>query len=272
MVDPVIDRFRTLVNYGTLSHVRAATPDVAAKIEAIWQENGAPTALISLEGLTNPFVDTHYPQPRDILTKVNVIADLLRPLDISMRFMVTVRDQKKLLPSLFSQIFLQGFSSGLFKPTYESFIDFLLEDEILGYGPDFRYDCYLDHLSDTFGADAVFAADMKGLLSDNTPRDIAAMAAFMGLAPDQAAHLIKSGGKRNVRDTGEKGRKMVVKSPGVSRFEENTGLSLRKSAFGNTALLRKKPVYWQLPDQSARIEAYYEASNTRLADRYGITL
>lgn len=48
------------MNYGTLSHVRTEGPAVAARIDEIWQANGAPTALMSLEGLTNPFVDTHY--------------------------------------------------------------------------------------------------------------------------------------------------------------------------------------------------------------------
>jgi len=273
MVDPVIDRFRTLVNYGTLSHIRTEGPAVAARIDEIWQANGAPTALMSLEGLTNPFVDTHYTQPRDILTKVNLIADILSHLDVAKRCLVTLRVQTKLLPSLFSQIFLQGFSSGLFKPDYESFLDFLLEDDVQGYGPDFRFDAYLDHLAGTFGADNVFAADMKGVLSDTAGRDTAAMAAFLGLPEAETIGLIQEGGCLNVRDTGTKGRRMVMESPGVNRFEENTGLNLRRAAFGSLALLKKKRhrnAHWHLADHSDRIAAYYAASNARLTERYGI--
>lgn len=273
MIDPVIDRFRTLVNYGTLSHVRTEGPAVAARIDEIWQANGAPTALMSLEGLTNPFVDTHYTQPRDILTKVTVIADILAHIDAKFRCLVTLRVQTKLLPSLFSQIFLQGFSSGLFKPDYESFLDFLLEDRVQGYGPDFRFDTYLDHLGATFGPGNIFAADMKGLLAGTPGRDTAAVAAFMKLTEAETIDLIRTGGRLNVRDTGTNGRKMVMQSPGVIQFEENTGLNVRQAAFGRMALLRKRfhrNAHWHLADHSDRIAAYYAESNVRLAERYEI--
>ena len=273
--DPIVNRFRTLVNYGTLSHIHAQASEIASELDAVWQKNGAHTALLSLEGLTNPFVDTHYTQPRDIFTKAQSIAHILGSLQVTLRLMVTVRDQVDLLPSLFSQIFLQGFSSGLFKPSYESFLDFMLDDTVQGYGPDFCFDAYLDHLGALFGPDHVFAADMKKLLSPDTGRDTQAMARFIGLPEQDVITMIQAGGRKNVRNTGASGRRMVMHSPGVTRFEENTGLALRRAAFGAKALLlqkRHKPAQWHLSDQSARISAYYAASNNRLAEKYGITL
>lgn len=275
LADPIVDRFRTLINYGTGPHVRAQAGEIAAKLDEIWQKEGSQTALLSLEGLTNPFVDTHYTQPKDVFSKANIIAEILDHLQVRLRFLVTVRAQTELLPSLFSQIFLQGFSSGLFKPNYESFLDFLLEDTVQGYGPDFQFDAYLDHLGRLFGPEHVFVAAMKPLLSTQPGRDVDAVADFIGLPEAEVRALIVSGGKKNVRNTGAQGRHMVMHSPGVNRFEENTGLALKRAAFGQMALLkqkRHKPAHWHLSDQSARISAYYAASNGRLADQYGITL
>ena len=273
MADPIIDRFRTMVNYGTLSHIRAQKTAITDKIAEIWQANGSDIALMSLEGLTNPFVDTHYTQPKDIFTKAEAIAEILEGLGVTTRCLVTLRAQTELMPSLFSQIFLQGFSSGLFKPNYDAFLDFMLGDEIIGFGPDFCFDAYLDHLAALFGADQVFAVSMKGVLADTPGRDTGVMARFMGLPEKDVITMIQEGGRQNVRNTGNKGRRMVMKSPGVNRFEDNTGLSLRRAAFGATALLKEKrhrPAHWRLPDHSARIAAYYDASNARLAERYEI--
>ena len=144
----------------------------------------------------------------------------------------------------------------------------------MGFGPDFQYDAFLDHCSDLFGSDNVFAAAMHGVLSRSRCRDMAVLADFMGLDEDQCIFLIGDT-KFNVRNMGaQKGRRMMTVSPGANRFEKNTGLSMTKKAFGLVDALRirrGRRVHWYLEDHSDRIDEYYRDSNLRLSDRYGIT-
>ena len=272
---PEIDALRALINYGTYHHVTTRAASVIGTIREVWQKDGRETALISLEGLTNPFVDTHYSQPKDTFRKLNDIARVLAPLQdsgVKVRIFVTLRDQTALLPSLFSQVYLQGFASGLYGPSYASFLDALLQDDILGYGPEFCFDAVLDHLGSLFGAENVFASVMNGLLSGSPCRDTAAAAAFMGLGEDACIALIGTT-RSNVRK-GALGRRMMTESGGVERFERNTGISLRAKAFplsDRLRLWRHKRVYWHLSDEEDRIRAYFAASNARLKSTHGIS-
>lgn len=269
-----LDAFRTLVNYGSLYHVQTEGPATLRRV--VDDTKDAETVLASLEGLTNPFVDTHYTQPKDIYRKATDIRRILSPLidsGVDIRILVTLRRQSELLPSLFSQCYLQGFSSGLFKPNYEAFLDFLFEDRVLGFGPDFQYDAFLDHCGQLFGAQNVYAAAMGGFLSGTPCQDTATMAQFMDLPESDCIALI---GKKqlNVRKAGSNRRHMMSRSPGVDRFEENTGLSLKRRAFGAANMLRLrrgKRIYWDMVDHSDRIDAYYAPSNSRLADQYDIS-
>ncbi len=270
------DTFRTLVNYGTTFHVRNRARGVLDDMLSAIAERPEQRVLLSLEGLTNPFVDTHYTQPKDIFRKASDIRYILTPLieeGVEVKILITLREQTRLLPSLFSQIYLQGFASGLFGPSYESFLDFMLTDEYLGFGPEFQYDAFLDHCGQEFGTDNVYAARMEGILSQAPCRDMAALAAFMGLTEEACIALIGDG-KHNVRDKGaRKGRRMMVFSDGAERFQKNTGLSITRSAFGfadQLRIARRKRVFWHLSDQSHRIAAYYASSNARLTEKYDI--
>lgn len=270
-----LDAFRTLVNYGTEYHVQTAGPTVLEGIRKTAAEGRDDIALISLEGLTNPFVDTHYTQPKDIYRKATDIRRILAPLldeGVTVKVLATLRVQTELLPSLFSQCFLQGFSSGLFKPNYVSFLDFMFDDRLLGFGPDFQFDAFLDHCGELFGVENTFATAMDGLFSGTPCRDTAVMAAFLGLPETDCIELMGTK-KLNIRKADKDRRRMMVRSPGVDRFERNTGVSLKRRVFtfaDRLRIHRGQPVFQSLSDQSARIVDYYGASNTRLAEHYGI--
>jgi hypothetical protein len=272
-----VETFRTLINYGTAFHVQNRANEVLDDMVAAMATEGQDRVLLSLEGLTNPFVDTNYTQPKDIFRKASDIRRVVAPLiddGVEVKILVTVRKQSELIPSLFSQIYLQGFSSGLFGPSYESFLEFMLNDNIMGFGPDFQYDAFLDHCATQFGAENVYAASMKGVLSHAPCRDMAALAAFMDLSEDDCIALIGDG-KLNVRNKGKrKGRRMMVTSRGAIRFQKNTGLSVLRKAFSVPDQLRIKRgtrVHWHLADHSQMIDAYYTESNSRLAEKYDIT-
>lgn len=272
-----VDAFRTLINYGTAYHVCQRGPEVLETMLQAMAERPEETVLLSLEGLTNPFVDTNYTQPKDIFRKASDIRRIVAPLidkGVEIRILVTVRNQSELIPSLFSQIYLQGFSSGLFGPSYESFLDFMFEDRIMGFGPEFRYDAFLDHLGHQFGAENVYVASMKGMLGRSPCRDTSELARFMNLDEDQCIALIGDD-KLNVRNKGKRrGRRMMTASRGAIRFQKHTGLSVTRKAFSTIdqlRILRGKRVFWHLADHSTRIEAYYKDSNTRLAEAYGVT-
>lgn len=278
LLPPYLDEFRTLINYGTYAHVRTSAVSVCDDILAEAEARSAQRALISLEGLTNPFVDTHYTQPKDVFRKLSDIRTTLAPLmdnGIAVRLLVTVRRQSELLPSLFSQIYLQGFASGLFGASYDSFLDFLLDDEVMGFGPDFRFDAFLDHCCNAFGSDSVYCASMKGVLSGNKGRDSGVLSDFVDLDEARCIELIGTT-KRNVRNAGaSKGRRLLSYSPGVERFQNKTGISVTSKAFGAAdrfRIMRGRPVFWKLPDRTSRIETYYSASNRRLADTYGVVI
>jgi len=272
-----VEAFRTLINYGTAFHVRDRAAPVLENMLAAMAARPEEKVLLSLEGLTNPFVDTNYTQPKDIFRKASDIRRVLAPLidtGVRVKILVTVRRQTELLPSLFSQIYLQGFSSGLFEASYEGFLDFMLRDEIMGFGPDFRYDAFLDHCADAFGSENVYAASMKGVLGQAPCRDTAAIAEFIELGEDRCIALIGDG-RLNVRNKGKrKGRRMMTTSRGAIRFQKNTGLSLTRKAFSFADQLRIKRgrrVFWHLRDHSEMIDAYYADSNARLAETYDIS-
>lgn len=276
-ITPEADRFRGFINYGSTYHIDQQRAQIIADLDSIWQASGKSTMLMSLEGLTNPFVDTTYSQPRDLYTKAQIIARMVEPIrarGTRVKILITLRAQKALMPSLFSQIYMHGFSTGLFKPSYDGFLDFMLDDDITGFGPDFFFDTYLDQLSALFGDDNVYAAEMKSLLSGQTGAASDAVATFLGITPETCRDLIDTSPTRNVRNSG-KGRRMMTKSGGVRRFEEMTGIAMRRKAFrlqDRLNLRLGKPIMWQLPDRSDRINAYYAASNAALAEKYGIKL
>ncbi|MEO0930047.1 MAG: hypothetical protein AAFY14_05275 [Pseudomonadota bacterium] len=274
-ITPEADRFRTLVSYASAAHLKRHGAGAIAGLDRIWQASGKRKLLMSLEGMTNPMVDTHYTQPRDIFTKATHIAELLAPVrarGVELRFLVTLRAQTDLLPSLFSQIYLHGFTTGLYPPSYDGFLDFMLGDEIMGFGPDFFFDAYLDHLGALFGAENVFAADMKALLKGEGGTQ--ALADFLETDTATCAEQVAASPRMNTRKLAG-GRRMMVKSGALQQFEANTGFAVRRRAFGmmdRLNLRRGKPVLWQLPDRTERIAAYYAASNARLAETYGITI
>ncbi len=277
-VPDTVEAFRTLINYGTLPHILDRGPAVLDAMLADMAARREDRVLLSLEGLTNPFVDTHYTQPKDIFRKASDIRRLLQPVldaGTEVRVLVTVRRQSELMPSLFSQIYLQGFSAGLFGPSYESFLDFMLEDDVTGFGPDFRFDAFLDHLGGLFGPEQVHAAAMKGMLSGQPCRDTEALGRFLDLSATDVITLIGSG-KLNVRNKGKRrGRRMMTASQGAKRFRANTGLSMTRAAFGLADRMRvsaHRRVFWHLADHSARIDAWYAASNARLEELHDVRL
>ena len=196
-----LDDFRHLINYGTRPNVEAAAGDFAEVFR-----NLGDSVLVSLEGFTNPFVDTRYLQPKDVYQKAEHIRTVLDgPIrdGLDVRILVTVRDQVSLLPSLFAQIGVHGAAAGLFRFDYDNFLAFMLEDHIAGFGRDFCFDRYAAHCGDLFGADAVMTVlSMSDLVADRRPEAVEALAKII---PLEAAAITEAlaAPKRNVRKSAE---------------------------------------------------------------------
>lgn len=264
MVDWV-DRFRVLVNYGTGLHVRAAAPDLAAALRGHGE-----AVLISLEGFTNPFVDSHYLYPKDAFLKaehMRAALDTAMQDGLDVQVLLTVRDQTALLPSLFAQSGFHGAVAGLFEFNYDSFLDFMLDDSVAGFGPDFCFDRYAKHCAALFGQDAVTVLNMADLIADRTPAALASLAQILPMDADAIAQALDTT-PRNVRlSSGTSRYKMMVKSRvALRRLFGSREINWTQKA----RIASGRPVYMQVPDRSDRIAAYYQASNADLAQEFGI--
>ncbi len=273
-----IDALRKIINYGSGFHVSKHGPTIARALTEANAGEETGKLLLSLEGFTNPFVDTHYIQPKDVLKKIDDIRTVFAPMmgeGVAVRILATLRNQTELLPSLYSQIYLQGFATGLFRSSYDSFLDFMFEDEVLGFGPDFYFDIVLDRCREHFGEANVFAASMNEVFGNGGERGVKALSSFLSLDEDECVSLIGDA-KHNVRNRADTNqRKMMAVSPGVRRFEENTGASIMSKAFALTERLKIRKgesVYRSLPDRSERIAAYYAGSNARLEEKHGVAV
>ena len=270
----VIDRFRTLVNYGSRFHVDEAAGDLGSELVELVTESAEPSVLASLEGLTNPFADTLYVLPKDTYAKLDDIARILEGLakaNIGLKVLVTMRDQTAILPSLYTQIYLQSYATGLFRPDYDSFLDFMFGNDILGFGPAFFFDRVLDRCVERFGDDAVYPVVVRESFR-NHPRDLGTLASFLGVDDAFCSGLLENK-KSSFPRAGSK-RYMVTVSPAVNRLEEMSGLGVRAKAFGfadRLRIRRGRAVFWEIADRSSRIADYYAEANSRLAERYGMT-
>lgn len=68
-------------------------------------------------------------------------------------------------------------------------------------------------------------------------------------------------------------RFIVTETPAVRRLEATSGLRVRAKAFGlmdRFRIRRGRPVFWEIPNRTPRIAAYYADANGRLADTHGI--
>lgn len=274
---PELDRFRDLISFGSEHQVRAAVGPVSERIARLMDDLPSSAALMSLEGITNPYNDTRYVLYKDNFAKARHAAMMLAPLaeaGVSVEVLATLRRQSALLPSLYSQVFFHAFPSGLIGRDYGAFLDFLFGDDLIGAGTDFDFAAYLDVWDELIGAERVHAADMAGLFTGEETDDIRRLAAFLGIPPAACLEGI-GGGRLNVRAERGGTRRMMTRSPAVHRFEKRTGFDVSARAFSPRERLARamgRPVRRHVPDETARIDAFYADANARLAETRGIAL
>lgn len=260
-----VDRFRQLINYGTGAHVHACADEIAQSLRTHGKN-----MVISLEGFTNPFVDTHYLYPKDVYLKAEHIFTALEPAireGLELRILVTVRDQADLLPSLFAQVGFQGAMAGLFEFDYDRFLDFMFEDRVAGFGPDFAFDRYAEHCAAIFGREAVTVLNMADLITKRTPDAIGALAKIIPMSTGEIAQALDKPAKNVRRVQGSTRYKMMVGSPvALHRLAGSRDIGWIDKA----RIMAGRPVFRTLPDRNARIAAYYQKANARLAAEFGV--
>lgn len=270
--------FRTILNYGSEFWIGESGPRLAERIRESIEKSEKRALLVSLEGIANPFVDTDYAFTKDIFLKARHLKEVVAPVigsGIATKILVTVRRQTDLLPSLFSQVFLQGYSCGLFESSYDSFLDFMLGDEITGFGGMLKYDKVMEYYGQLFEPENVFIASMEELFSGEITASVESVADFLAISQRDCLSSIgdKKLNKRKSDNRSKDFRKMMRFSPASHRLEKQFGVSLQRSAFGLRSQLKSLagvPIYWRLEDRSERISTYYKRSNERLLGLYNI--
>jgi hypothetical protein len=273
-----MEDFRRQVNYGSDFGVAEAAPRISALVSNSLQSADTEFLLLSLEGITNPFVDTLHVFPKGVYLKARHTKVLLNPLieqGTGVRILITIRDQTTLLPSLFSQVYMQAFSSGLIGRSYDSFLDFLFSDETLSFGSMLFYDKLCERYGELFGEKNVFLVAMEELFANQLNREVEKLANFLAVNPQDCVSLIGKT-RLNVRNSGFGAagkRRMAVHSPAADTLMKHLGKSPTRAAFGfiSPLLIRLgKPILWALPDRSERIASFYRKSNERLLELYDV--
>lgn len=269
---------RALLNYGNDFSVAAAAPRISALVRETLQSAQREFLLISLEGMTNPFVDTQYVFPKGVYLKARHAKVLLNSLleqGTQIRILITIRNQRALLPSLFSQVYFQAFSMGLVEKSYDSFLDLLFVDDTTSFGAMLYYDQLAEHYGQLFGKKNVFLVAMEELFAGMISNQMEKLSAFLSIEPPECISLIGKS-RLNARNPGSEAagkRRMMAHSPASDVLSRRYGTSLTRAAFGWKSLIRMRfgrPVYWTLPDRSERIASFYRKSNERLFELYDI--
>ncbi|MBY8978135.1 sulfotransferase domain-containing protein [Rhodobacteraceae bacterium NNCM2] len=274
-----VEGFRDLVNFGLTPHVADAREALAATMAESVAGAENRRAVISLEGFTNPLVDYKYTQSKDVFVKADHLWMLFDPViarGIDVKIVITLRNQVDIIPSMFAQTYFYGVSCGIFGREYDEFLDFVLDDRVFGFGPNFEFGRVMRHYASRFGAANVHVFDMEGLFSGEVSDEIAALAAVLGLGAEEVLERIGAN-RQNTRrvEAGTAVRYRVMpQSPAIRMAADRVGgLPIHRGAFGPLDRLRLrfgKPVHITLPDRSARIRAHYAPSNAELKAGYGI--
>ncbi|MEM7236477.1 MAG: hypothetical protein AAF501_01425 [Pseudomonadota bacterium] len=273
-----ISEFRDLVNFGHAANVARATQRMQDEVLRSIEQAPNSRILISVEGFTNPFVDYKYMQPKDIFAKADHLAVLLAGLSnrgVRVQFVMTLRDQKALLPSLYSQIYYYGTATTLFKRDYDSFLDFLFDDPVCGFGPMFEFDAVHDRYAGHFGQRNVHMFEMDQILSGFATEAISSLAHLVNMTAQDMLDAIGNTrlNQRKVGTGREARYKAMLKAPSIERARRRTGMTFDTAAFGFSDRMRRRfgrDIYLTVPDRSDRIETYYAASNQRLSASHGI--
>ena len=267
-----VNEFRKLLNYGNEFCVTESAPLLARQIVETVENSDKDKVLVSLEGITNPFVDTDYAYPKDVFLKARHLKEVITHVenrDIDIKILITIRRQSDILPSLFAQVYLQGFSSALYENSYDSFLDFMLDDDVGGFGAMFKYDALIGNYQSLFGKENVYIAQMEKLFVGEYTEAVRNVSDFLSIPEEEC--LSNIGRKRanaRKRMNGRSRRwKMMDYSSASRNLEKQFNTSFHRAAFGLRGQVRrwlKKPIYWELEDYSDRINRYYKKSNERL--------
>lgn len=277
--DPIIQQFRDIVNNGNSLQVRKMAPYFFEQIHQKVLEADK-TTVISAEGFMNPIVDTHYVPNKDIFLKAKHIFDILNHgthEQVETQILITVREQVDLVPSFFSQSYFQGRACGFYGKTYESFLDFLFEDNFQGFGPIFKYDEVADYYCELFGSENVIVLSMKDLLASSVNPTTEKMAELLSIDTKTLISMLQ-GQQRNTRKVkgGSKPTyRLMPPTKAIRKAATSWGFSAQAPSVGIVNRLRQalgRELFLSISDYSDRIRAYYAMSNHRLQEKYGIFL
>ncbi|MEM9371039.1 MAG: hypothetical protein AAGA26_07765 [Pseudomonadota bacterium] len=273
-----VGEFRDLVNFGHATNIARAAPRMQDEILRSLDRSPNGRIAVSVEGFTNPFVDYKYLQPKDIYLKADHLAQILGALPnrgVRVQIVMTLRDQKALLPSLYSQIYYYGTATTLFRRSYDSFLDFMFDDPVTGFGPMLEFDAVFDRYASHFAARNVHMFEMDRLLAGYQTEQLGELARLMTMTGQDLLDAIGNT-RLNQRKigTGKQARyKAMLKAPAIDRAIKRSGVRFDRAAFGTMDRLRQRigrDVFLEVPNRSDRIEAHYAASNKRLQSAHGI--
>ena len=199
--DKDIVRVRDALNNQLDLHFQRDKADYIALMRGYLTSTDRSTVILSLEGLTNPLVDTLYVQHKDLSLKARHIHEVFGEgiADLAdCTILMTVRRQRDIVPSYYAQTVTEGMKSGLYGPDYASFVDFLLNDSLLGFGVYFEYDrmarCFQGH----FGPDSVVVLPMEAVFHADPVPQLEPLAHLLGMDLD-TLHSQANQSVRNVR-------------------------------------------------------------------------
>lgn len=181
------------------------------------------------------------------------------------RALVIVRDQLKILPSIYTQLRAGGRTK---LPEFQTWIEQQLDrrgmDSVLDA---LDYATYLEAVEAVFGPGRVMARDFDALVL-NTERSLAALAQDLGLSPTPA----KEKAHHNARRTGLEMRLVNIwkKSPALRRAVDALPKGVKSGLVGVSARLGRTVPTQYGADQERALRAHFGASNDRLRTRWDI--
>ena len=285
--DDDIIRLRDALNNQLDLHFQRDKADYIALMRCYLENADTSTVILSLEGLTNPLVDTFYVQHKDLSLKARHIHEVFGEgiADLATcAILMTVRRQRDIVPSYYAQTVTEGMKSGLYGPDYASFVDFLLHDRLLGFGVCFEFDrmarCYQDH----FGDDSVVVLPMEAVFHAEPVPQLEPLAKLLGLdlvtlhgQANQSARNVRraEGGGEKVYRLNQEEKAYMKPMRAANAFVRDTlGVDVKKvGPIRSLSERMNKSTEADLGGQfDQAIVEHFEPSNRRLDKAFGLDL
>lgn len=223
--------------------------------------------ILSAEGFSNPLVDTHHLQVKDIAVKAQHLALLFQgqlESDLETHIIMTVRRQVDLLPSYYAQTAHEGEKAGLYGTSFPEFLDFALGDRFLGFGPAFDFYQAACLYKNLFNANCIHVFLMEALFSPKVTAEQRQFAQLFGMDAHEFALRLK--GRRANQRSEKKDQSIYEVKP--TRFQRRQDQGLIERTLSKLKRSKTRRRFAVHPEDRTRIEAYYHDSNQALGAEF----